>query len=127
MTACGLEGQRYPLHSTMVKLHHNEVNLSFETNCGHSFKNPVSSSFPQSPILQNLTHRFLSAQCSPCLKVYFSLLIYEQNAVGLWKTLYVCVTNINAKHRRPGMEELFVEKKRIVSLVMSSLQHPTNT
>lgn len=60
-------------------------------------------------------------------KVYFSLLIYEQNAVGLWKTLYVCVTNINAKHRRPGMEELSVEKKRIVSLVMSSLQHPTNT
>ena len=40
--------------------------------------------------------------------------------------LYVCVSNINAAHRRPGMEELSVEKRR-VTLGMSSLMHPKNT
>lgn len=41
-------------------------------------------------------------------------------------TLYVCVSNINASHRKPRVEDLSVEKKRIVSLVMRSLTHPTS-
>ena len=40
--------------------------------------------------------------------------------------LYVCVSNINVAHRRPGMEELSVGKRRM-TLGMSSLMHQTNT
>lgn len=40
--------------------------------------------------------------------------------------LYVCISSISAAHRRPGMEELSVEKRR-VTLGMSSLMRPTDT
>lgn len=51
----------------------NEVNLGFETDCGLSFKNSITSSVPQSPILQNLAPQFLSALCSFCVRNFIFL------------------------------------------------------